>query len=245
MGIFSALQKAVAKPIVATGNLITKGIEKVTGKTYGRTTEKEFLSSKVGKVTTAGIVATAGALAVASAPAIVGSASVRATAGKVATSVITNPAGAVKSVVVGTAVAGVIAGGGLALLPKIYEGTKAGAEVLTGEKELSAENISGVAKVVGIGLGVAGLGAVAGYVAGKFFGKDTETLELPKEKAIATDEAKPITPETTTIQTGKRKRRKAKAVISPSVRQSVRVNVISNNSAHRITKNYLRERILN
>lgn len=53
---------------------------------------------------------------------------------------------------------------------------------------------------------------------------------LPTEKTLQTDEGTPITAETTTISTGKRKRR-ARLKEKPSVRQSVRLNIVQSSRA--------------
>jgi len=66
---------------------------------------------------------------------------------------------------------------------------------------------------------------------------------LIPEKTMITDEGKPVTTQTSTITTGKRKRRKAKAAISPSIRQNVQV-IVSNRSVGIENKRYLNERIL-
>ena len=50
MGLLSSLQKAVLTPLVGAANLVTAGLEKVTGKTYGRTTIEEATKDKVAKI---------------------------------------------------------------------------------------------------------------------------------------------------------------------------------------------------
>ncbi len=69
--------------------------------------------------------------------------------------------------------------------------------------------------------------------------------EFVPEKAIPTNEGIPATPATTTITTGKRRYKKAKAKqITPSMRQSLQVLI--NNQNQRINKNYIkREQLYN
>ena len=64
------------------------------------------------------------------------------------------------------------------------------------------------------------------------------------EKAIVSDEGLPIIPETATITTGIKRRRKAKAAIIPSMRQNVQVILSSKNIGYQINKRYLNQRIL-
>jgi len=68
---------------------------------------------------------------------------------------------------------------------------------------------------------------------------------LPAEKAIATNEALPVTNATTTITTGKRKRRRAKAAITPSMRQNTQIILNNRSIGSQITnKRYLNARLL-
>jgi hypothetical protein len=72
----------------------------------------------------------------------------------------------------------------------------------------------------------------------------TETTGgLVPEKVMVTDEGIPTSSRTSTITTGKRRRRKVKAAIIPSVRQNVSL-IISNRSIGIYNKRYLNERIL-
>src|SRR4030042_2649462 len=66
---------------------------------------------------------------------------------------------------------------------------------------------------------------------------------LVPEKTMATDEGIPKTNETATITTGKRRRRKAKAAIIPSMRQNVQVILSNRSIGYQINKRYLNERI--
>ena len=52
--------------------------------------------------------------------------------------------------------------------------------------------------------------------------------QLTKEKPVGVEGEAPILPETTTISSGKRRYKRRTAKKTPSVRQSVRVNVIAN-----------------
>lgn len=68
--------------------------------------------------------------------------------------------------------------------------------------------------------------------------------ELPKETIKATDEGKPITAETTTISTSKRRRKRSRMKDLTPMRQSMRVNIVNSYSANRLTKNYLNREVL-
>ena len=111
---------------------------------------------------------------------------------------------------------------------------------LSNATDIFKENpvIAGLATGAAV-LGLAkGLPAVAGYVAGKIGGESAPapsvtpftgggTLPTEKPKPIDTDEGIPATPETTTIQTGKKKRRHK----TPNKPQNVtqRVNIVFDN----------------
>jgi hypothetical protein len=64
------------------------------------------------------------------------------------------------------------------------------------------------------------------------------------ETAVGTSEMPPTSP-TTTISTGKKRYKRAKVQLSPSVRQSVRVNIVNQNRTSQFNKRYINERILN
>jgi hypothetical protein len=63
MGILQKISQIALTPSTAIGNVITAGLEKVTGKTYGRTTAAELSSTTAGKVLGTAIAGTAVALA--------------------------------------------------------------------------------------------------------------------------------------------------------------------------------------
>jgi hypothetical protein len=74
---------------------------------------------------------------------------------------------------------------------------------------------------------------------------DIKEGALVPEKTLKSDEVKPLTNQTATITTGKRRRRKVKAaLISPSVRQSVQVVLSNRNIGYQLNKRYINERIL-
>jgi len=72
MGLLKSFSKAVSAGVAKTANVITSGIEKVTGKTYGRQTTESVQKSRAGKVATFGAALVVGgvAAAAASVPAI-------------------------------------------------------------------------------------------------------------------------------------------------------------------------------
>ncbi len=125
---------------------------------------------------------------------------------------------------------------------------------------MTSETVGDVAKVVGIGVGAAAVGTAAGVVAKKVMEKKEEGKAIETEKALVPETKPaqeslitgeegqtPLTPETTTVSTGKRRYKRRRAPKMPQVRQSVRVNVISRPVATgiRVTnKRYINERIL-
>lgn len=77
--------------------------------------------------------------------------------------IVSNPLGAVKKIVQGTVIAGVIGGGGLALIPKLYNFTKKGTQtLLTGGNPLSSPPAVDTGTTLATGSGIAGL--IAGLV---------------------------------------------------------------------------------
>ena len=121
------------------------------------------------------------------------------------------------------------------------------------EKEEQPGVLEGFKKA-GIVGGLAALGIGAVVVAPKVIEKVKEWREgrpeeqLVKEKPIGIEGESVITPETTTITTGRKPYKRRKAKITPSVRQSVRVNIINKaiGTGMRITnKRYLSQELLN
>ena len=87
VGIIQKVANIALKPSVAIGNLVTKGIEKVTNKTYGRTTSEELSKTTAGKVLGTAIAGTAVALGAAvAAPKIVAAGGAKVVAGTAAKS---------------------------------------------------------------------------------------------------------------------------------------------------------------
>lgn len=70
MGILQKISQIALTPSTAIGNVITAGLEKVTGKKYGRTTAAELSSTTAGKVLGTAIAGTAVALTAAAAATI-------------------------------------------------------------------------------------------------------------------------------------------------------------------------------
>lgn len=247
MGLFSGLQKVYAVGVTSAANILTKGIGAVTGKTYGTTTSKEFLSTKTGQVLSGAAVITAGTLGgVLAGQAVTAAGGVKVVAAKAITAAapgVAKFAGTVlKSPFKAVAVAGVVAGGGLKLVPKLFQTTKTAAEkavpVLLGEEKLTSETAVSTAKIVGLALGLGVVGAGAGMVLEKVLEKKEEqeliltpatmppVLEsaLLPEKSVGTAET-PILPETTTITTGKKPYKRRRATKIQAVRQSVKINI--------------------
>jgi len=230
MGILSSISSLALKPSVLVGNLITSGIEKVTGEDYGRTTSKQLASTTAGKVLGSSIALTGGALAVASGTA---AAVIRVVAPAVVKAVVTSP---VKTVLGGAIATGIIASGaGTEIITSTYKAGKTTGEVLTGEIPLTSDTVKDVGKVVGVTLGLGAVGTAAGYVASEVLDKDEEIAPLGTPAAVSPVTAAseiapsglsemPLTPQTVSTTTKKRSR-KGKAKLSPSMKQSVIVNV--------------------
>lgn len=244
MSIFSLIGKVYSGVVTGAANVITGGLEKITGKKYGRTTAKEFREEPVGKaLTTAATIATS-ALAVVTLP---------KTLPVLAKTAIKKP-------IASLAVAGIVStAGGRLLLEKSAEGVYQGGKAL-GEAAEAAEK-KGKELSLGEALktaGVAGLGIAVGATIPSIVEKAKDvlggasTLELPAEvspekqllpeKPVGAAEIAPTAP-TTTITTGERRYKRRRAKISPAVRQSVRVNII-NQPRHSQTIKYLNARIL-
>jgi hypothetical protein len=135
-------------------------------------------------------------------------------------------------------------------------------------KTLITENpvlVGGAAAAGAVAAGAGAAGLVSGYLTRQELEKQTEALErsaaaaegailgegtgqvLEKEKVTATDEGKAITPETTTITTGKKRYRRATIKEKPSVRQNVRVIVANRATSTGLrirNERYLNQRIL-
>jgi hypothetical protein len=176
MGLFDKIVNVALAPSVAIGNLITKGISAVTGKTYGTTTTQQLASTTAGKVLGGAIAGTAAALGVAvAAPYVAAKGGIVAVASQaakpIAAKIIAKP-------IQSLGIAAVIAGGGLGLVAPTFKAIKGATEiavpVILGEKPLLPENISDVAKTIGIALGVGGIGTVAGIIATKVMDKKDE-----------------------------------------------------------------------
>lgn len=255
MGLLKNLGQVILKPITAAGNAITAGLEKVTGKTYGRTTPEEAASTFVGKVLTAGILATsvgiaAGVAPVATKKIIAPVAVVTIAAPKTTEKITSSPE--LLEVAAATAinpVAGVIVGleKGTSLVGTAAEG------VIEKVKEVSPEV---KAAVVGAGVVAAGAGVAA---ASGVFEKEKElsptrvpevapgVFELTPEqqKSLTTSQDKPLTPETQTVSTTPKKRKRStRKKVQPSVRQSVRVNVINRAVGFQSSKKYIKQEIM-
>lgn len=135
-------------------------------------------------------------------------------------------------------------------------------KVIEKEKVFGKEDIKKAVKTVGIVGGVAALGAV---VIPKVIEKVKDRGEKPiitpeakavipepekqliKEKPVGIEGETPITPEVTTITTGKKPYKRRRATKQPSVRQYVKVNVINRATATglRQTHKYLNQELLN
>lgn len=170
---------------------------------------------------------------------------------------ISKPSTIVKTV----AGAGVIAGGGLRVIPKVFSGTKKATKsalpVLLGEKEFTKDKTVDIGKMIGAGLGITALGVGAGKIVEKVLDKKEKVIEttekqlavIPEKQLVAEKplgaESQPILPETQTITTGKKKYKKRKPKKAQSIRQSVRINIINKPIGLNIqSKRYITEKVL-
>jgi hypothetical protein len=245
MGFLTSLSKYGLIPAVTLGNLVTSGIEKVTGKTYGRTTLNEASKTTTGKVLGLATLGTGVAL----------------------TSVVagaTSVGGAVRSIIPKSAVGKTltIVGAGASISsPTVASAIiEAPLNLFAGGKKLGSavEGLPQETKDTASKLGIAGLGiAVAGAslygieqvaeasgVRGGagFIGKNPNVpASTGNEGVVASSQLTPVTRQTVDI-TAKRRKAKKKQV-SPSMRQSVSVNIV-NSPKFSQTKTYLNRQIL-
>jgi len=150
MSFLKSLQKIVSIPSVALGNLATKGIEKITGNTYGRQTIESFVSSKPGDILSKGMVVSVGALAVAT-----------GTASAIVKQVISKPLQTASVVVATPVIAGI-----LKEKPKEVTDFFIGEEQVKSRIELGKDIALGKDIDIGKAVTTAGVvGAVAGIIA--------------------------------------------------------------------------------
>jgi len=280
MGILSSLTKNIAKVglavPVAIGNLITTGIEKVTGKEYGRQTLEEASKTTTGKLLGTSIAA---GTAIAAGAAITGSAAATATLSKV-TQVVSkaiNPFTSSPTVKAGIATAATVA----VLAPEtakaifsspeatktaaaaivspaagLIVGLEQGGGLLSSALDTALPKVAATLKqntpeiiAAATTLGVAAASAAA--LLPEKSTPDVSTLPIDKITAIPattqpnTAVAAPVLPETQILKattgaasTSTRKKRRSN-LLQSKISQSVRVNILNQNSAHRITKRYL------
>lgn len=224
--VFGFLKKVYAKVVTAVARPITKVVAKVLKKEPTYMTSERFLRDPVGKkLSTAAAVVSLPLAAIGlvkAAPFIIKKA-------------IAKPVTAL--------VVGGIAYKSPELIFKTGKGLVTGG-MAVGEgyekaKEKGEEYGIGTALKTG---GLVGAGVIAGAMIPAIIGKvkDIPFKEIPflpsepepeeqliPEKAVGIEGEVPITPEVTTITTGKKPYKRRRAKITPSVRQYVRVNVIS------------------
>jgi len=177
----------------------------------------------------------AGALAVAG----VGARQAGGVAANVAKYATSSPLNFVKT----TAAAGVIAGGGAVLVPKLYDVTKKATEkavpILTGEQPFTADALPAIGDTIGSALGFGAAGVVAGVVANEAYDyftsespENANAGSLPTSISAPAPASVPITRETQVIgkpatsrSIAKKKKQKKSAPAS-----SVRVQVLNQNT---------------
>jgi len=255
MGIFGTIQKGVAFSVKSIANPISNIIKKGSGTATTASVMKNPVTNILTKAATVGIV---GASALGVAGAVKSAGGVVATATKIVTS---TPAKSVASVIVKNPVksvlgAGVVAGGGLALVPKVYETAKGATQiavpVLLGDKPLTSGNVGDVAKTIGIVAGAGALAVGAGYVAKEILSKEekAEVLGGTAKMAIAEGASgvpitptPPITPETVSMEeTPVKKPTETASGTKINQRVSVRVSQSQRNKSHNRTTKYINKR---
>lgn len=251
---YSSFSNVLAKTVTTSANVITAGIEKATGNEYGRLTTSQFKKSKVGKIGTAaaavpaaGLVVAAGAsgraLSVAKSlvPKTIGGKFLAATTGLTAygTLKVSPKAQAVVEKSIET----------LPQKPgKIISFGESIGDVIEGKTSFTSKDVIGGLKTAGVVGGVAAAAALlvpkVGSKLNDLKGKDaviTSNATLPgvpqesegslvKEKPLNTDTTPAATPELQTVSTKKTRRKRRTAKKTPSVRQSVKVNIYNKNT---------------
>lgn len=252
MGLLSSIASLALKPSVAIGNLITAGVEKVTGKDYGRTTSQQLASTTAGKALGLGIAATGAALLVTTGAA---AKAVKVVAPKVASTAIAHPLATASGVLVGAPLlTGVISKKPelVTELPKKSFETGQGLVDIISEHPIASGAVASVT------------GGVAAYEVGKaIFGKGETVIEnnIPEVSAATTPALEaipsaslnqtpvnpsqniPTTPQTVSIAPKKRYK-KRKVATSPIFRNNVHIE-IDNKPVGMSNKRYLRQVIYN
>jgi len=238
MGIFDFFKRPTTRGLTAQGRFLKKLI---TGKTTAAERKAEA------KKFATGLAITAPAIAIGAIPGagIIAGRAIIAAAKPIGTAIVRKPVVAI----VGAGV--LVSGAAPTIIKTLFKAGKTTGEVITGEKALTGETIAEVGKGVGALLGVAAVGTAVGIVAKKFIDKKKEDLEeiptLITEKPVGIEGETPITPETTSITKEKRPYKPRRAKITPSVRQYVKINIISKPVAtgmRIINKRYISQGIL-
>lgn len=200
VNLFNLGKKLLTTGTAAASNVITGGIEALTGKEFGRTSSEELLNNPITNTLAGAGVVTATALAgtgIASAVRAAGGiGSVSIKAAQAAAPVVSSVAQtAIKNPVKTVLGAGFIAGGGLKLAQPLFETSKKATEtavpIITGEKnitEASPSDFKDVGKVAGIIAGSAVVGAGAGIIIPKivdaFSNDDIPTIPEIKSEVV-------------------------------------------------------------
>ena len=237
--IIESISRTALIPSVVIGNAITgvieKNIQKTIDPTYQakRTTTKEAASTTTGKILGTGIAAAAVGLAVTS-----------GAAGKVFS---TPKAKAV----------GLVTAGASSISPTVTKaviespaalvdlGIGIGKEVEKLPTETTQDLGVGGLILAGAGGLLAGAGITKGIEAVKdITSKGNEGAAGLLGTSDTIENAGVVTPQTTTMKTPSTKRKKTRYKAQPSkISQSVRINIANSNTAHRITKRYLNNRM--
>lgn len=232
-GILKSVAKYGLIPAVAIGNILTAGLAKVTGKTYGRTTLEEAAQTTMGKILGVGTAATAAALAVAAQPTAVLKLVPKTAVGKAA-AVFTGAAAIASPTIT------------QAILETPFKLAAAGKKVGEVVEEMGEEEKTTLEKLGTAGLILGGIATAvgAGALVSKIIGKEDVAIQPAIAEmgmlgsADVMEEAGAQTPQMTDI-TAKptRKRRKTRReALQQKISQSVKVYV---GSFNRSSKKYL------
>jgi len=270
MGLLSSIKNVAVKAVSVVKSIIGTSILPSVG-ISGVSAAKAVVKEPVKEITRA--VAVSAAVSAAAAPAVAASVASKiipkSTVGKVAAVALAVPAAT--AVVSNPSVISKVVGGVINVESNLIKTAASDKQNIGSNlKELVTENpiIVGSAVAAAAIFGVkSALPTITGLLTSEKIEEQTEAIEaqtavikeigaggaggagttgsLVSEKAISTNEEMPLTTETTTIQTGKKKRRKAKAKQSmPSMKQSLNVLINNRNSTQRINKNYIKRELL-
>lgn len=163
-----------------------------------------------------------------------------AVSGRIATTVAKTVARKPALAIVGAGV--VVSGAAPTVVKGLFKAGKVTGEVITGEKELTAETIADVAKGAGIALGLGAAGLAVGAVAKKLMEKKDGVISAipPEIEGLVITPTPPITPETVSLEEITPLKKPSEAP-RQQITQKVNVEVGIKQTGHRTTQTYLNQ----